>query len=126
MYTVAVIRNFTAQHFLVGGDWGEENDIHSHHYQLEVKLFGTELNQHGYLVDIVEIESELDAIIDYFGDKTLNDLKEFSGLNPSIENFSRIIWKKLTDKITGKNLKSITVKLWENEFAWSAYSEELR
>ena len=126
MYTVAVIRKFTAQHFLVGGDWGEENKVHSHHYQLEVQLFGTELNQHGYLVDIVEIESELDAIVDYFGDQTLNDLTEFSGLNPSIENFSRIICKKLIYKIIDKNLKSITVKLWENEFAWSAYSEELQ
>jgi 6-pyruvoyltetrahydropterin/6-carboxytetrahydropterin synthase len=31
MYVVAVKREFDAQHFLIGGDWGPENEIHSHH-----------------------------------------------------------------------------------------------
>ena len=35
MYSVAVKREFVAQHFLIGGDWGAENDWHSHHYQVE-------------------------------------------------------------------------------------------
>jgi hypothetical protein len=32
MYTVAVKRDFIASHFLVGGDWGSENERHAHHY----------------------------------------------------------------------------------------------
>ena len=44
MYTLAVKRNFIAQHFLIGGDWGEENYLHSHHYVLEVLLEGRESN----------------------------------------------------------------------------------
>jgi 6-pyruvoyltetrahydropterin/6-carboxytetrahydropterin synthase len=31
MYTVTITRDFVAQHFLIGGDWGAENQWHSHH-----------------------------------------------------------------------------------------------
>ncbi|MEZ4656751.1 MAG: 6-carboxytetrahydropterin synthase [Caldilineaceae bacterium] len=41
MYTLAVQRDFVAQHFLIGGDWGPENQWHSHHYRLEVQLQGS-------------------------------------------------------------------------------------
>ena len=64
MYTVAVKRDFVAQHYLVGGNWGPENDLHSHHYAIELQLEGAELDQHGYLVDIVDIETNLEALVD--------------------------------------------------------------
>jgi len=87
MYTVAVKRDFVAQHFLIGGDWGAENTLHSHHYAIEVQLEGDRLDRHGYLVDIVEIEQALNALVAHYRDHTLNELPEFAGLNPSIEHF---------------------------------------
>ena len=47
MYTVTITRDFVAQHFLIGGDWGAENQWHSHHYKAEVRLEGATLDQHG-------------------------------------------------------------------------------
>jgi 6-pyruvoyltetrahydropterin/6-carboxytetrahydropterin synthase len=125
MYTVAVKRDFVAQHFLVGGDWGAENFKHSHHYQIEVQLEGAELDRHGYLVDIVDIETNLDALVAYYRDQTLNDLAEFAGLNPSIEHFSRIACQTLAGRIQAANLSAVTVKLWENEIAWAVYRKAL-
>jgi 6-pyruvoyltetrahydropterin/6-carboxytetrahydropterin synthase len=127
MYSVAVQRDFIAQHFLIGGDWGAENDKHSHHYRLELQLQGDELDQHGYLVDILDIEQVLNAQVVYYRDQTLNDLPEFAGnpsaspLNPSIEHFSRVLCLALSAKIQVPNIRSITVKLWENEIAWASY-----
>jgi 6-pyruvoyltetrahydropterin/6-carboxytetrahydropterin synthase len=121
MYTVAVKRDFVAQHFLIGGDWGAENEWHSHHYVVEVQLQGETLDEHGYLVDIVDIEQNLEALIGRFRDKTLNDLPEFTGLNPSIEHFSRIFCQQLAQRITAPNLQSMTIKLWENDIAWASY-----
>jgi 6-pyruvoyltetrahydropterin/6-carboxytetrahydropterin synthase len=121
MYSVAVKRNFVAQHFLIGGDWGEENLEHSHHYFVELQLAGEQLDQHGYLVDIVEIEAQLNAQVTYYQDKTLNELPQFEGLNPSIENFSRILCQELSNKIQAGNVHTITVKIWENEIAWASY-----
>ncbi|MCS6910336.1 MAG: 6-carboxytetrahydropterin synthase [Anaerolineales bacterium] len=124
-YTVAVKRDFIAQHFLVGGDWGAENLRHSHHYVVEVQLEGDRLDQHGYLVDIVDIERNLEALVAHYRDQTLNDLPEFAGLNPSIEHFARILCQTLAERIRAETLTAITVKLWENEIAWAAYTQRV-
>jgi 6-pyruvoyltetrahydropterin/6-carboxytetrahydropterin synthase len=126
MYTLAVKRNFVAQHFLVGGDWGSENFWHSHHYQLELLLEGDSLDEHGYLVDIVQVERSLEAVVAYFRDETLNELPEFTGLNPSIEHFTRIVCNILVARIDAPTLTAISVKIWENEIAWAAYRRKLR
>ena len=124
MYTVAVKRDFIAQHYLIGGDWGAENEKHSHHYQLELQLQGDELDQHGYLVDIIDIEQALDALVASYRDRTLNELAEFAGLNPSIEHFSCILCQALAAHIQAKNIRQVTVRLWENEIAWASYRME--
>jgi 6-pyruvoyltetrahydropterin/6-carboxytetrahydropterin synthase len=124
MYTVAVRRDFVAQHYLIGGDWGAENERHSHHYQVEVQLMGKMLDQHGYLVDIVDIETHLNALVVTFRDKTLNDLPEFAGLNPSVEHFSRIFCQAMNGRIHAPNINGITVQMWENNIAWASYRIE--
>ena len=122
MYTLAVKRDFVAQHFLVGGDWGEENFKHSHHYALELLLKGEKLDQHGYLVDIVDVEKGLESLVARYKDKTLNDLPEFEGLNPSIEHFTRIVAQKLREQLSLEHLSSLDVKIWENDIAWASYT----
>ena len=122
MYTVAVKRDFVAQHYLIGGDWGAENEKHSHHYVVELQLLGPQLDRHGYLVDIVDIEENLDALVASYRDRTLNDLPEFSGLNPSIEHFARIIAEGLVARIQAPTITSLTVVIWENDIAWASYS----
>ena len=124
MYTLGVRRNFIARHFLIGGEWGPENFPNSHHYVLELKLEGHELDQHGYLVDIVDVEKHLDEIVNYYKEQMLNDKPEFAGLNPSIEHFSRILATSLSEHITAKNISALKVVLWENESAWAAFRVE--
>lgn len=125
MYTVSVKRDFVAQHFLIGGDWGAENDLHSHHYYIEVQLHGEHLDEHGYLVDIVEIEKELDKVVGYYTDQTLNELPEFAGLNPSIEHYARIFCKTLASRIPNNTLSALSVQVWENEIAWASFRMDL-
>ncbi len=121
MYTLGVKREFIARHFLIGGDWGPENFPNSHHYVLELQLEGEELDQHGYLVDIIDVEKHLDEVVNYYKEQMLNDKLEFTGLNPSIENFSRILCVTLDEKIKAQNISGIKVVLWENESAWTSY-----
>lgn len=123
MYTLAVNRDFVARHYLVGGDWGAENELHSHHYRVEVQLQGKDLDAHGYLVDIVALEAHLMELVAYFRDRTLNDLPEFTGLNPSIENLARLMGQDLLGRVQ-EPIHSLTVKIWENDIAWAAYREE--
>lgn len=124
MYNVAVQRDFIARHYLIGGDWGPENELHSHHYQVELQLEGSLLDQHGYLADIVHIEQALEDLIKYYRDQTLNELPEFEDLNPSIEHFARILCHALSERIKAENINALTVKLWENNIAWASYRQE--
>ncbi len=122
MYQLAISRDFIAQHFLVGGDWGRENQKHSHHYRVEVLIQSNQLNQHGYLIDLVDLEKALEEVIETYRERTLNDLPAFQGLNPSLEHFSRIFWEALNERL---NLDAaMTLKLWENETDWAGFSKE--
>ena len=124
MYSLGVRREFIARHFLIGGDWGPENFPNSHHYILELVLEGNELDQHGYLVDIVDVEKHLDDVVGYYKEQMLNDKPEFAGLNPSIEHFARILAVTLNERIKATNITGVKVVLWEHANAWAAYSVE--
>ena len=121
MYTLAVRRDFIARHFLIGGDWGPENYPNSHHYVLELQLSGAELDQHGYLCDIVDVEKQLDKVVAYYREQMLNEKPEFEALNPSIEHFARILAVALDERINAPNIIALKVVLWENEVAWASY-----
>jgi 6-pyruvoyltetrahydropterin/6-carboxytetrahydropterin synthase len=87
-------------------------------------MSGRELDEHGYLVDIVDVEMHLDAIVSYYQEQMLNDKPEFEGLNPSIEHFARILASTLSERIKAENIAVLKVVLWENASSWAAYELE--
>jgi 6-pyruvoyltetrahydropterin/6-carboxytetrahydropterin synthase len=122
-YSVTVRRDLIAQHFLVGGDWGRENELHSHRYEIEARYEGSSLDAHGYLVDIAAVGTALDAIAERYRDRTLNELPEFAGLNPSVEHFARILSDRLA--IAADNVDALEVTVWEDAGAAAAYRRTL-
>jgi len=124
MYKLAVRRAFIARHALIGGDWGRENLPNSHRYLVELRLSGRELDHHGFLVDIVDVERHLDAVIERFRDQFLNELPEFKDLNPSLENFARLIAVALEARQGWSPLPRPELVLWEDDIAWVAYSRD--
>lgn len=121
VFTVGILRDFVAQHFLIGGDWGRENQPHSHHYRFEAIFEGAELDRHGYLLDIAEVEPRLDGIVERYRDRMLNDLPEFAAENPSLERFARIIADRIVTDLPAGSVDAITLKLWESETAFASY-----
>jgi 6-pyruvoyltetrahydropterin/6-carboxytetrahydropterin synthase len=125
MYQLSIQREFIAQHFLIGGDWGAENELHSHRYKLEVRISAPELNEHGYLLDIVDFSAHLDDIVGRYRDQTLNELPDFNGLNPSIEHFARIVCRALANHIAEPSTESVMVRIWEDDIGWASYTLKL-
>jgi 6-pyruvoyltetrahydropterin/6-carboxytetrahydropterin synthase len=121
MYTLAVRRDFIARHALIGGDWGAENQPHAHPYLLELRLEGDQLDAHGFLVDILQVEKALEAQLSRYRDRLLNDQPEFAGLNPSLEHFARILCTALNGDLPDERLSALEVVLWENQAAWASY-----
>jgi 6-pyruvoyltetrahydropterin/6-carboxytetrahydropterin synthase len=123
-YSIGLLRDFVAQHRLVGGDWGRENERHSHHYRLEVVLEGDTLDRHGYLVDISVVEPRLDFVVNRYRDQMLNELPEFGEANPALERFAAILVDQLCQSLTtgadGRGgVRALMVKLWESDTAYA-------
>ncbi|HEY0715139.1 MAG TPA: 6-carboxytetrahydropterin synthase [Polyangia bacterium] len=125
-FTVAVLRDFVAQHFLIGGDWGRENQLHSHHYKLEAIFEGEGLDRHNYLLDIAVVEEHLTALVERYRDKTLNNLPEFEGQNPSLELFARVLNDGLRRGLSPEGLTALSIKLWEHEQAYAIHQHRFR
>ena len=125
MYSLGMRREFSARHYLVGGDWGEENIEHPHRYRMELVLEAESLDRHGFLVDIVEVADHLDAVAAHFQDKTLNTLAVFSGLNPSIERLALVLHDAFKERLAHLVLDAMTVTIWEDDIAWTSYRAAL-
>jgi 6-pyruvoyltetrahydropterin/6-carboxytetrahydropterin synthase len=121
MYTVAVRNNFVARHCLIGEQGVPENNLHSHHYVVEVRLEGRRLDERGYLFDLCEVETTLTTLLERYRDKNLNELSEFEGLNPSLEHFARILGSALAKDIEIGSLSALTIRIWESDSAWASY-----
>ncbi len=121
MYTVTVVEDFVAQHYLTVPNPGPEGDPHSHHYEFELTFRGPELNEYDYLVDIDDVEAAVDDLLARYEDTMLNDLPEFEGYNPSVERFAAVVWERVTDAVTDDTVESVTVTVWEDDEASAAY-----
>jgi 6-pyruvoyltetrahydropterin/6-carboxytetrahydropterin synthase len=85
-----------------------------------LQLAGAELDAHGFLVDIVDVNTHLDALVSHYRDNLLNDLPEFSGLNPSLEHFARLACTTLEERLP-PGVGLVRVQLWESASAWAAF-----
>jgi 6-pyruvoyltetrahydropterin/6-carboxytetrahydropterin synthase len=122
MYTVTVLDDFVAQHFLtVPNPPAGEAEPHSHHFEVELTFRGAELNEYNYLVDIDDVEAALAALRERYADTLLNDLPEFEGYNPSVERFTRVVWERVTERVTDDTVEELTVTIWEDDEACAAY-----
>jgi 6-pyruvoyltetrahydropterin/6-carboxytetrahydropterin synthase len=121
MYTIALRRDFVAKHFPTGRGLGREDEKHPHSYTLELVLEGNSLDEDGYLVDLVKVDANLEVILSQYRNQTLNDLPEFQKLNPSIENLCRLVCEKTARLIKEDNVRTITVRVWEDGSAWASY-----
>jgi 6-pyruvoyltetrahydropterin/6-carboxytetrahydropterin synthase len=122
-YSVTVKREVIAQHFLVGGDFGRENERNSHRYEIEARYEGASLDEHGFLVDIDVVGGLLDGLVERYRDRTLNDFPEFAGLNPSVEHFARILCDRLV--VDAPNLTQLEVTIWEDAGAAAGFRRPL-
>lgn len=105
-------------------DWSDEKNedvfgkcnnpnFHGHNYELVVSVTGEIDPETGFVIDMKIlkelIKSEIEEALDH---KNLNkEVPEFKALNPTAENISVVIWKKLRPHIEAD--KKLEVVLYE-------------
>ncbi len=122
-YVLGFARNFAARHYFLRKD-GPEGLPHAHQYRMEVRLHGDELDGNGYLIDLDHVESLLKTILVRYADVLLNELPEFSDAPPSLEHLSKLLCRAVCKGLNAPTVKAVTLKLWENEWAWASFHEE--
>lgn len=121
MYEVSVSREFIAQHYLIGADFGAENDQHSHYFKIQLIIKHDQLDQHKYVCDIDKIKLFFDSCESKYKDKCLNDCVEFKNENPSIELFSKVIHSDFMSFFSKELFHSVKVIVWEDGYCYASY-----
>ncbi len=120
--TVSRKAHFNAAHRLYNNEWsGDRNEdvfgkcanpnFHGHNYELIVSVTGEINLQTGFVMDMKRLKELIkEKIEDEFDHKNLNiQVPEFKELNPTSENISVVIWKRLRPYIPEKLKLKITL-----------------
>jgi 6-pyruvoyltetrahydropterin/6-carboxytetrahydropterin synthase len=99
---------------------------HGHNYELHVTVAGQVDERTGLLVDVAALDRIVDEeIISRYDHKHLNhDVEEFRALNPSCENVVKVIWERLSPRLTGARLARVGLReTSKNFFEYAGESE---
>jgi 6-pyruvoyltetrahydropterin/6-carboxytetrahydropterin synthase len=121
MYSTTVRTEFVAQHYLTVPNPGPEGEPHSHRFGVELTFRGPALNEYDYVVDIDDVKDALDAIESRYRDELLNDLPEFEGDNPSVERFARVVFERVSGRVTDETVTELAVTVREDDEAAAGY-----
>jgi 6-pyruvoyltetrahydropterin/6-carboxytetrahydropterin synthase len=124
MYTVALKGRMEAEHYLPDNDKADERMRHRHDYGITVQLEGETLDQQGFLLDIDDVGRQLEQVLSQFRGKLLNDIGEFRGLPPSIEQLARLLCIRFRQRVTASNIRAVSLTVAENGDACASYREE--
>ena len=108
--------DFSAAHQLRGYK-GSCERLHGHNWKVQIFLEGEELDEIGMLIDFREVKEKANRLIEKLDHRYLNELPEFSKVNPTTENIARYIFRELSKEIN--NIKKVTV--WESENSCASY-----
>lgn len=86
---------------------------HGHNYILEVTVAGEVAEDTGQILDVPSLDRVVRRlVIERFDHRNLNvECSEFAGLNPTVENIARVIWKALHGAVSPARLSR--VRVWE-------------
>lgn len=124
---------FNAAHRLFREDWSDEKNseifgkcsnpnYHGHNYVLEVVVDGAIDPETGYVIDLKILKEIIHKnILDRFDHRNLNlDCVEFTGINPTAENISKVIWDLLRENLDSKfGLKVILAETDKNKVIYN-------
>ena len=124
-FEVGVVARFNARHHLVG-DFGPASLSHSHNYRVEVTAQGAQLQSDGTLFDITLLEGSLSSALSDLEDHDLNTVAGLAEPNPSAEVVARHIAHQVAPPLRGTAVEALTVRVWESDEAFAAYTTSLR
>lgn len=126
MLVLTVKSHFDAAHRLSNYQ-GKCSRIHGHTWQIEVNVYGEELDQVGMLIDFGDLKKLVRKVLGQFDHSYINeDVAAFRALNPTAENLAYYIFSSIEEELGSKNAKVLSVKVWESPEACATYFPKAR
>ena len=122
MYELKVVNHFAAAHQLAMVAKKCEN-LHGHNWKVEIYVSGNDLKEDGLLIDFKEIKKATQKVLDELDHKFINEVAEFTSVNPSSENIARYIFDALSRGLNTDAVKISKVSAWESDSACATYME---
>lgn len=86
------------------------SNIHPHTWEIAIS-FGSKTTE---IVNFSEFEEELDKYFANYEGKYLNELENFIGINPTMENIGKILYGDIKQLLAKKDLYFKSVEISEN------------
>lgn len=118
-YETGVKSKFSAAHKLKGHR-GACKELHGHNWTVEAVFGAGRLDKLGMVVDFHDVRSEMEKLAAMLDHKTLNNLPQLRGGNPTAERIAEFFFKGLEKSL---GLKPSLVTVFETDDAWASYSD---
>ena len=125
MYEVSVDETFAAGHAL-RDYYGKCENVHGHNYKVQLRIFGTDLDHAGLLIDFSEIKRILREVIEILDHQFINDIEPFTKINPSAENLAKYFFDESNTRlksVTNGRVRVKNVMVYETDTTTATYSE---
>ena len=113
MMFVTVLRTFHASIDLELPEGSAQR--REHDYLVEARVEGDVPDERGFLMDITLLEAALGALLHPWNGRLLNDMPEFTTMNPTLETVARVVALQLAGSLPRERLTALQVTLWESE-----------
>lgn len=126
--------DFSSSHRYYRDEWSEEENQrvfglcalpngHGHNYTLEVAVTGVPDATTGMVINLVDLQSTVEAILEDFDHKHLNlDTPYFTDRIPTTENFATVLWGLIGESLVGARLDRL--RLYETDDLFVEYYGE--
>ena len=122
-YTLKILTDFASAHTL--RDYpGACARMHGHNWKVEVEVNAHGLDDIGMGVDFKVIKQATRDLAEQLDHRYLNELEQFTEVNPTAENIAAWFYNRLSAKLNNDRIAVHAVTLWETERACVRYAEE--
>ena len=111
---------FSASHQLRGYK-GRCERLHGHNWRVRVHLEAKDLDDAGMALDFHDLDSMIEAAIEPYDHRHLNDVEPFTEINPSSENLARIICERVQAQLSAPGVRVKCCDVWENDRSRARY-----
>lgn len=120
MFDIFIKTHFAGAHHL--RDYPGDCELpHGHNWKIKVTVRATELDKIGMGIDFKVLKKFVNGVVDRLDHRDLNQMEEFSTLNPSSEHIAMFIYDNLVDDLKSDRYFLYSVTVMETDTSGLTY-----